>query len=112
MNNVWWCATILMCSTVRDEEAGLLVCDEQIRVIKAVDFDAAFERAISVGKDQEHSYENMYGQVVKWEFLGLRELKEISDETIGDGTEITSKILKVDNPVNLIHRKDELLLEG
>lgn len=110
MNDKWWCVTLLVKSIVKDEESGLWLCDEQVRVIKATDFNSAFEKSIILGKNQEHSYENIYGQTVKWEFIGLRELREIVDETIGDGTEIKSKLLKIDDPVSLIQGKDQLLL--
>lgn len=110
MNSKWWYTVIILSSSVRDDESGLRVCEEQFRLVKAVDFDTAFEKSITLGKDQEHSYENIYGQTVNWEFIGLRELKEISDGIIDDGTEIKSKIFKVDDPLSLIPGKNELLL--
>lgn len=95
MTEAWWCATLIIYSSVKDPETGMFLCDEQIRILRAETADSALIKAFQIGKAQEHSYESIDGHIVSWIFAGVRELEEISDERLDDGTEIKSKLMKV-----------------
>lgn len=103
MDNKWWCATIIMCSSVVDEEDELTLCDEQIHVVKAHDLQSASEKSIELGKNQEHSYESIQGQTVFWKFVGVQSLEELFDDEIVDGSEIRSKLIKTSDPESLLN---------
>jgi hypothetical protein len=102
MNEKWWCATLIVCSSVKDDETDLYLCDEQIHLVRAANSEAAVLKAIQIGREQEHSYESIDGHHVTWKFIGLQGLEEVLDEDIVDGTEIRSKFIKVENPDDLV----------
>lgn len=108
MSEKWYVAMLLIVSHVSDSLATPMTCDEQIRVIRAENREIAFEKAVVLGKNEEHSYLNMNNEIVKWEFAGLIELAEIDDDDIQDGTEILSRIFKHDTPRSLLPRKEIL----
>jgi len=102
MIDKWWCVTLIVCSSVKDDETGMYLCDEQIHLVKAVDSKSAYLKAMQIGREQEHSYESIDGHQVTWKFIGLQGLEEISDTDIVDGVEIRSKLMKVENPNDLV----------
>lgn len=86
------------------------MCDEQIRILRAPDEDAAFKKALQLGKDQEHSYENSEGEVIKWEFIGMENVEELVGDSVEDGTEIRSRIFEHHDPRTIIREKEKLLI--
>ena len=72
----WYAAVLLLGSEVQSPSADESPVDHQVRLIAAADSEAAYQRALSLGKSEEHSYENAFGQIVRWRFLGLHDLVE------------------------------------
>jgi hypothetical protein len=68
--------------------------DIQFRLVRAADAEAAFERAVHLGKQGEHAYENAYGQMCVWTFKGLKDLDDVLAEEFVDGVEIYGFIEK------------------
>ena len=62
--------------------------DVQYRLIHATDSEAAYKRALELGREAEHSYENSEGEICVWSFKGLKDLQEVLDVELNDGTEI------------------------
>lgn len=85
----WFVAVLLLQSRVGDWDDEPLV-DHQVRLIRAESPDAAYERALHLGKAEELTYENREGESVAWIFLGLSELEELGATTPTDGDEIFS----------------------
>ena len=102
----WYIATLVIASKVED---GLEVqtCEEQIRAIRAPNAEAAYEKALAIGKSEETTYQNMYGQTVTWEFVGLDDLDEL-DNTMHDGVEIRSRLFGHQTPSSLVRAKANL----
>jgi len=69
--------------------------DEQLRLIAANNEDEAFEKAFSIGKNDEDSFYNLKEQLVKWEFVNVSELYYLSE--LIDGAEMYSRINEVDD---------------
>ena len=67
----WYVATLIMRCEVPDKLPPH-TCDEQIRLLRAADADAAYQKALSLGKNEEETYQNIYGAEVHWEFVGYR----------------------------------------
>ncbi len=108
MKNKWYVATLLLRCKVGDGDVGPWACDEQVHVLRAHDEDEAFDKALKLGQEEEHSYKNAYGEVVSWSFIGLENLEELSSPSIRDGTEIKSRIFEESNPSRLVRQKDGL----
>jgi hypothetical protein len=108
MEGRWYVATLIIRSRKESEDKPLLwVGEEQICLIQAPDADAAYEKAVELGREGEVSYENMLGDIVHWEFVGLEDLEWL-DEPIQDGTEIRSRFFQHRDPSSLVTEKADL----
>jgi len=83
----WYVAVLVFESSITEGWSDPSV-DIQFRLIRAADADAAFERALNLGKEGERAYENPYGQTCVWSFRGLKDLQEVIDEELVDGVEV------------------------
>ena len=111
MDDKWYVATLLIRIRVAGDKVGPWTCDEQVYVLRAHDDDAAYQKALKAGHNAEDSYQNTYGETVTLEFVGLVQLAELDDETIRDGTEITSRLFTHANPSSLVITDDKALRE-
>lgn len=62
--------------------------DEQIRLIKAPDSAAAYEKAVYLAMEEEGDVQNINGSIIHWTFVGINRLLEIS--ALSDKSEIFS----------------------
>jgi len=104
----WYVATLLFECNIENRSERLPTCDEQLRLVSAEDNEEALQKSLLLGNQEEVSYENVYGDVVSWRFLGLVELEEIDADSIGDGTEIKSRLLRCKEPKKRVHKKEDL----
>ena len=82
--------------------------DEQLRLIAACNEDEAFEKATTIGKNEEDCFYNLKHQLVRWQFVNVSELYHLSQ--LIDGAEMYSRISEVDDAdayINLVHRRAE-----
>ncbi|MGZ3853441.1 MAG: DUF4288 domain-containing protein [Flavisolibacter sp.] len=82
--------------------------DEQLRLIAASNEDEAFEKAGTIGKNEEDSFYNLKQQLVRWQFVNVSELYHLSE--LIDGAEMYSRISEVDDAeayISLVHRRAE-----
>jgi hypothetical protein len=82
--------------------------DEQLRLIAAGNEKEAFEKAGVIGKKEEDSFYNQKQQLVKWQFVNVSELHQLTE--LIDGAEMYSRINEVDDAdayVSFVHRKAE-----
>ncbi|MBX7212159.1 MAG: DUF4288 domain-containing protein [Verrucomicrobiaceae bacterium] len=84
--------------SVFEDEGGHL-CDYAIVVFRAADFEAAWHRALELGRAQEHGYENAEGNQVRWAFRGIEDIEELGEDI--DGMEVGSvlDIYKPEEPL-------------
>ena len=104
----WYVVVLIVRCRVEGELSDNPLFDRQIRVVKASDAEAAFQRSMKLGEEESHSYKNGEGKTVSWEFVGLADLCQLQDEQIGDGTEIYSR-LDYGNPEMEVIRTQEKL---
>ncbi|WP_437515133.1 DUF4288 domain-containing protein [Sorangium sp. So ce1099] len=90
----WYSACMLFESEVDDQSSEEPLCEESIRLVKAVDVDAAKAIANSLGVELEHEYSNPDGRTVRWVFRGIVELQELCESEIVSGTEVFSRMFK------------------
>jgi hypothetical protein len=62
--------------------------DEQIRVIYSHDFDNAFQKARTIGKQEEETFLNKDNTPVNWKFIDVVELYPL--EEMKDGEQVYS----------------------
>jgi hypothetical protein len=78
-----------------------------VRLLRASSPDEAYERAHALGDNGHHSYSNAAGEDVRWSFVGLAELDELTAPELVDGVEIISSFSASD-PQLLIRDRDDL----
>lgn len=106
--NEWYIATLIVQCIVEEESRSKITYDEQIRAVRATDIDDAYAKAIELGHQEEHTYKNVYGKTVVWEFVGLEDLEKLFDKTIHHGTEMRSRFFEHKQPAKLVKQKHEL----
>jgi hypothetical protein len=103
----WYAAVLILKGVAGPGWADERLTERQLRLVRATDPDAAYERALQLGRDAEHEYKNEAGERVHWQFLGLAELAEIDDAELRDGSEVLSTYSSKDAEL-LTRPKDEL----
>src|SRR5260221_3662734 len=103
----WYVVEIIVRCRVGGAHKGRTLNDRQIKVLRASSHEAAYRRALSLGKAENHSYKNSAGEVVSWQFVGLGNLEVLHEREITDGTEIHSR-LERSNPETKIRKKRDL----
>lgn len=85
----WFVAVLVLESSIEegwsDSDSSI---DIQYRLIRAASAEDAYERALTLGRQAEHSYENPYGQICVWSFMGLKDLQEVVEDELTDGVEV------------------------
>jgi hypothetical protein len=85
----WFIAVLVFESRIvedpADDDASV---DVQYRLVRAVDAESAYERALALGKRQQHSYKNRDGNTCEWVFAGLEDLRVVDDQELGHGAEV------------------------
>lgn len=103
----WYVAEVIVRSRVGKAPKRKTLYDRQIKVPRASTDEAAYKRALQLGRAENHSYKNSAGEKVSWEFLGLGNLELLREETIADGTEFHSR-LERGTPKSEVRRKRDL----
>jgi hypothetical protein len=86
-----YCARLfIVCLVGKTRARKRNTCDYPFVLIQATDSEHAFRRALELGKEQESEYLNDKGQPVRWAFVRVEEIKELSADL--DGQEIGSLV--------------------
>ena len=112
----WFTAKIVFGIHHSSQEA-ITQYDEQIRLIQARDDHEAFLKSRMLGVREEYSFFNENDEEVRWEFVDVTDLSEITE--LRDGIEIYSRIHETDSrehyiqyvhdkALNLTNRIDQL----
>jgi hypothetical protein len=80
----WFAAVLVVRSKVGAgcHDDPLLDC--QVRLLASPTAEDAYRRALELGKAEEHVYQNQDGEDVRWEFLGLHDLRELDHPPVSD----------------------------
>ena len=82
----WYLADLVVQLDVEDDPRRVVHINSCL--VEAHDADEAHDKAMELGREQEHEYPNPSGRRVRVRFLGLRELVEVF-EPLEDGAELT-----------------------
>jgi hypothetical protein len=86
----WYAAIVVVRARIAGEWADDDLMDHQVRLFRAPDAETAYLRALQAGEGEAHSYENVDGALVTWEFCGLADLDEVRSPELQDGVEVYS----------------------
>jgi Domain of unknown function (DUF4288) len=87
--------------------------DEQLRLIEASNAGEAYEKAVSIGQNEEDQFFNQEQKLVQWKFINIAELYKLSG--LLDGAELYSRIQEIDNAdlyIELTNRKSAHILQN
>jgi Domain of unknown function (DUF4288) len=82
-----WFSALLRFRVVIDD--GDWDFEDSVVVFRAADWDAAFDRALAVGRGMEASYQNADGERVQHRLVAVRTLDQLGEELV-DGREVYS----------------------
>lgn len=103
----WYLAKIVFQIICGDGE-HMAQFDEQLRLIAASGEDEAFEKASTIGKNEEDTFYNLKQQLVRWQFINVSELYHLTE--LIDGAEMYSRISEVDDAeayITFVNRRAE-----
>ena len=89
----WYMAVVVRGSFVDGEFDETRIGDTLFRLVEAPDAEAAYRRAIEIGEASAEDYADDDGRTIRFRFLGLADLREISASSIGDGTEVYNELI-------------------
>jgi catechol 2,3-dioxygenase-like lactoylglutathione lyase family enzyme len=82
----WYLTDLVVQLAVEDDPRGVVHINTCL--VEAASAAEAYDKALELGREQEHEYPNPSGRRVRVRFLGLRELVEVF-EPLEDGAELT-----------------------
>jgi catechol 2,3-dioxygenase-like lactoylglutathione lyase family enzyme len=86
VNSNWYLCELVVQLDVEDDPRGVVHINTCL--VEAASADEAYDKAMELGRDEEHEYANPKGRRVRTRFVGLRELVEVF-EPLEDGAELT-----------------------
>lgn len=100
-----WYLTKIIYRIVQENEITAQF-DEQLRLVKAIDEQQAFAKAIKIGKQEEDVFVNQAKLKVQWKFVNVVLVSNLV--SITDGMELYSTISEKEEPENYtytVHQK-------
>lgn len=107
----WFVAVLVFESRVGGVEDDEPSVDVQYRLVRAVDAESAYQRAIALGLRERVSYSNVDGDTCEWRFVGLQDLRLVDDQELRHGSELYGFIEKGLADERVVS-KDELMRRG
>lgn len=95
MSDLKWFSTRLRFA-IMTESVGAGTLNDCLFMLKAKNFDAAFDGAVSIGYASEKEYRNSEGQLIQWRFKEIISLDVIQAKDL-DGCEIYSEPVHLDD---------------
>jgi len=100
----WYISKIVF--SIENKQAAKSQFDEQLRLVAADSTEEAFLKARTIGLNEEEIFFNSNQNEVKWEFINVSEVIQMSK--LEDGIEIYSRIHETEEAgtyINFIHQK-------
>ena len=89
----WYMAVLVRGSFVDGVLDEGRIGDTLFQLVEAADAESAYQRALERGEASADDYTDDDGQTIRFQFLGLADLREISGASIGDGAEVYSELI-------------------
>lgn len=96
----FFCARLLVVCLVNDKRPRKRnICDYSFVLLKAMDHQEAFARALDLGKEQEVRYKNEKGQMVRWAFVKVEEITQLKVPLDGQEVGCVLDVMNTREPV-------------
>ena len=103
----WYVAVLIVEIGVHGQRERRPLFDRQIRLVTAASHEQAYKKALRLGREENRSYLNPKGDIVRWKFVGLADLDLMRGGKLTDGVEVYSGRER-GNPHRDVRRKREL----
>ncbi|MET0635892.1 MAG: DUF4288 domain-containing protein [Chitinophagaceae bacterium] len=103
-----WYLSKLVFQIICGDGAHTAQFDEQLRLVSGESKEEAFLKAQELGKKEEDVFYNSREQLVRWQFVNVCELYQLTD--LIDGAELYSRIEERDSAdayIQMVHQKAE-----
>jgi len=81
--------------------------EESVVLLKAPDSKRAEEKAVTLGREREQTYQNQYGEAITWSFLMIADVKEWHPAVLEDGAEVYGRFFRDLVAYRSLARKEE-----
>jgi hypothetical protein len=85
----WYSAKLRMIRVIDEPIDDMF--DDRVYTFRSTDFDAAFDRAIAIGRDQESSFVNWDGDRVQWRLAEILSLNLLGAGELGGAIDVHSE---------------------
>lgn len=96
MNNLCWYTGTLRFFTVTADK-GRVDGEDSIYLVRATNWDDAFQRFLNIGRNKETSYKNWHEQETRVRFISIRTMDMLEEQDL-DGVEVSCVPLDGDDP--------------
>jgi len=96
MNEQHWYSAELRFCTVTSAD-GKVSEEDSIFLVRAEEFEEAFQKFLALGRRREESYKNMYGHDVRVRFVEILTINEVFHDTL-DGAEVWCESRDAEDP--------------
>ena len=89
----WFSALLFFeCEVIGAAESDPL-CEKSVRIFRAAGEEEAMTKAEEIGRRAETEYPNVDGQTVVWRFVRVLEVQDLTEEELGEGMEVFSRLM-------------------
>jgi len=90
----WYAVTLLFVSRVRGVPSLRPMCEERVVALQSDTREGVTRRVREYAKEEEHSYQNTYGEKVTWGYAGILRIEPIEEPTAGQVWEVASRYVR------------------
>jgi hypothetical protein len=94
MKKDWYAVTVLFCSYHGDVPSLRPLCEERVVLFRGGSEKVVRRAAIAYGKAEMHSYQNLYGELVEWKFIGIERVEILEPPRDANGWEVASRFVR------------------
>lgn len=87
-NSKWFVACLVYRSFVGNEVQEDFSVELSLRALRAESEEAAREKALFLGREEEVSYKNYLGETVRWKFVSVLDIQELPSDKLTEGEEL------------------------
>lgn len=106
MNNgeTWFAANIILESSHPEERQYRKLYEQRIILVRATTIEEAWQKATVYGEAAREEYRNPNDKTVIWAMREILDVKELFEDSIGDGSEVYYSFLVGDDELDYLRR--------
>lgn len=90
----WYSVTILFASTSSSAQSLRPLCEERVVLCQAESEDLVRAEATRYGIAEQHSYRNVYGELIEWRFVQIEKIETLDPPRENKPWEVSSRFVR------------------